>query len=386
MPIPHQSKIHVVLLVLRLDVGGMERYLANVANGFDRKSFRVSILCLDSAGAAESWITESDVKIIELGIKAGNNLRVVNLITQALDQVKPDIVHSHNWATLLESYLAVKRFGRAVHVHGERGTVLGTNSCGPIKRAMRAAVMRWICRRIAVTTNSHRVADRVSSITGIPPTQMSVIPNGVSPKHEPDEMQRMRVGVRDELGFGSEDFVIGTVARLCKVKNLGLAIRSLAEVQERTELNVHLLFVGDGPCLRELQSQADTVGVSDFVHFVGHRWDTWRFMAGMDVFVNCSNSEGMSQSMLEAMAAGLPIVATDVGDAARMLLTENPGGIVIAPDDCRSLTDALIKMSAPGTRQAFASAARACQRERYGIDTMIRGYERLYRELASSNR
>ncbi|MFG0253642.1 MAG: glycosyltransferase, partial [Rhodopirellula sp. JB053] len=225
MQIPPQSKIHVVLLVLRLDVGGMERYLANVANGFDRKSFRVSILCLDSAGAAKSWITESDVEILELGMKTGNNLRVVNLITQVLRRIKPDIVHSHNWATLLESYLAVKRFGRAVHVHGERGTVLGTNSCGPIKRAMRAAVMRWICRRIAVTTNSYRVADRVSSITGIPPTQMSVIPNGVSPKHGPDEMQRMRVGVRNELGFGSEDFVIGSVARLCKVKNLGLVDR-----------------------------------------------------------------------------------------------------------------------------------------------------------------
>ncbi|TWT81163.1 2-deoxystreptamine glucosyltransferase [Planctomycetes bacterium CA13] len=383
--IPPPYKIHVALLVVRYDVGGMERYVAKVANGLDREFFHVSLICLDRVGNAKSWISKTDVEIVELGIRSGNSWRAVKAIAGALKRLEPDIVHSHNWGTLLETYLAVKRYGKAVHVHGERGSVLGSDRCSPIKRRMRAMVMRWICRRITVTTNSHCVAKKVCSIVGIDSSAVHIIPNGLERKFPPQELARFREEVRLQFGMSEGSYVIGIVARLSRVKNLGLVIHAFNELPEEMQRATHLLMVGDGPCRSELETLVEQLDLRDRVHFAGHQSNTWRFMAAMDVFVNCSDSEGMSQSMLEAMAAGLPIIATDVGDAARTLLTPNPGGIVIAPNDCCSLTDALVKMSTTEVRRAYAAAALACQGERYGLDTMIRGYEKLYHELASSS-
>ncbi|MCS7466768.1 glycosyltransferase [Stieleria sp. ICT_E10.1] len=378
--------VHVAVVVLRLDAGGMERYIANVANGLPRDNFKISIICLDQMGTARAWFDTSNVDVIELRILKGNSLRSIRVIANALEHLKPDIVHSHNWATLVESYLAVRRYGSCVHLHGERGTVLGTNACGPLKLRLRALVMRWICRRIAVTTNSHCVAAKIEAITKIDASQIHVVPNGLDSKHSPAQRREFRTLVRQELGFANDDYVIGTVARLSRIKNLGLAIRSLADAQASLERKGHLLFVGDGPCRDELEQLADSKGLSDCVHFVGHQWHTWRYLAAMDVYVNCSDSEGMSQSMLEAMASELAVIATDVGDASIMLAPPDPCGIVIAPNNQRELVDAMIKMNDLELRDSYGLAALARQRGTYTLARMLEGYAQLYRQLANVSR
>jgi len=379
-----EQRIHVALVVLRMDTGGTERYIANIASHLDRKNFRVSIICLDRSGPASDWIDREDVEVVELHLKT-DSLKAIKTLAAALRSLKPDIVHSHNWGTLLESYLAVRRVGSIVHLHGERGSVLGTNACGPVKRKLRAAVMRWICRRIVVTTNSYCVAEKVCSITGIEPAEIHVVPNGLDPKYTLTEMKKLRKTVRQELGFQDNDLVIGTVARLSKVKNLGLAIRALATLRGPRKQQAHLLLVGDGPSRQELETLATSEGVSRFVHFVGHQSDTWRFLAAMDVFVNCSDSEGMSQSMLEAMAAGLPIVATDVGDAAIMVGPPEPCGIVIAPNEISELSQSMAAILDSDQQETYAAAALNRQQTRYSLASMLRGYEDLYHELVVSS-
>ena len=409
------DRTKVALIVLRMDVGGTERCIANIANHLDRTKFQATVICLDRAGPACRWITKGDVQIAELNLQSGNSLHAVNVLADALKRIRPRIAHSHNWATLLETYLAVKKVGSIAHVHGERGTILGTNPCGPLKRTLRAMVMRWISRRIALTTNSNCVAEKVQGITGEMTSPIHIIPNGLDAKYTEEQLRQMRSQTRDELGFAERDVVIGTVARLSGVKNLGLAVRALAEVRETTRDRGHLLLVGDGPCRGELEELTESLGMMDLVHFVGHHSDAWRFLAASDIFVNCSNSEGMSQSMIEAMATGLPIIATDVGDARLMLGPENAGlavkvddgaeshgvadeshgvadeshgvaescGVVIEPNNAGQLGQAILMMLDPQRRESFAEAARIRHRKRYNLASMLNGYERMYSELAN---
>jgi glycosyltransferase involved in cell wall biosynthesis len=352
-----QTPIHIVLVVRQFDAGGMERYLAALINGLPADAFRVSLVCLDRAGTATHWLTRCAAEVVELNLPGGNVWTASKVLHSALCRLKPNVVHSHNWATLVETYLAVKRYGTAVHLHSERGSVLGSDSCSPIKRKIRASVMRWICQRISLATNSHRVADTISSITGVARTKIQVIPNGIEPAFTVEQLPSARKIIRDQLGLTDQAYLAGTVGRLAAVKNLELAVRALAQAPQPLRNAMHLLFVGDGPCRQGLESLVDKLALREQVHFVGHQWDTWKYLAAMDVFFNCSHSEGMSQSMLEAMAVGLPIVATDVGDARELLLSAKPCGIVLPCEDIKSFVDALITMSSMGYRQKLASAS-----------------------------
>ena len=214
-----------------MDTGGTERCLANIANGLSRDRFRVSILCLDRAGAACDWIEKEDVQVVELHLQHGNRLKALSKISSALVSLKTNVVHSHNWGTLLETYFAARKIKELVQVHGERGTILGTNLCGPFKYRMRGLAMRWACRRIsALTTNSRRVASAMSKIVGVAEECIRVIPNGLDVPFAKEELVGFRESIRCKLGINDDACLIGSVGRLEPVKNFELLLTGLARV------------------------------------------------------------------------------------------------------------------------------------------------------------
>src|SRR5262249_33537673 len=144
---------------------------------------------------------------------------------------------------------------------------------------------------------------------GFPPDAVGVIYNGIDVGARP--APGARADVRRSLGLGDRSFVIGTIARLDPVKDLGTLIRGVARL--RTGRDVHLLVVGDGAERAPLEALAVETGLGPRVHFLGHRDDARALLAGCDAYVNSSISEGVSLTILEAMAACLPIVATRVG-------------------------------------------------------------------------
>ncbi len=371
--------IHVTLVIVRMDTGGTERCLANIANGLSRDRFRVSLLCLDRAGAACDWIEKEDVQVVELHLQRGNRLRAVGLISSALAALETNVVHSHNWGTLLETYFAARRIRELVQVHGERGSLLGTDRCGPVKSRMRFLAMRWACRRInALTTNSRRVASGMCKITGVAEERIHVIPNGLDAPFTQEQLSSFRSSARSELGINGDECLIGSVGRLAPVKNFELLIGALAQVHG-TGVRPHLVLVGDGTQRESLVQLTRKLNLTEHVHFVGEQANVWRFLASMDVYVNSSRSEGMSQSILEAMAAGLPCIATDVGDAAHMLSNTSPCGIVVGPNDIAGLVNGLLALQSVDVRQRFSKNALERQRKEYGMTSMISAYERLYK-------
>ncbi len=379
-------KIHVGMVIKKMDVGGIERCITRLANGMNRQRFRISVLCLDHSGPAAGWIDNPEVEIVELKHKTGNNLKVIRDLAAQFKELKIDIVQSHNWATLLETHFAARWAGGLIHSHAERGTVLGPTN-GAIRQKIRALIMRWIVSRAHSTmSNAYSVADRVRATTGLLSHPIKVIPNGLAVPYSEPELEHFRRDLRAAWRVDDSAFVVGTVGRFAPVKNLALAVEGFARMLQDRPRKATLVLVGDGPCRAALEEIAARNNISDSVRFVGEQPNVWPYYAAMDVYVNTSHSEGMSQSILEAMACGKAIVATDVGDSKRMVCGSKVCGIILPKPTAEKFSDAIIALMENHLKLADYSAnARRVYEECYSLQAMIQGFEMYYSQLAEEH-
>jgi glycosyltransferase involved in cell wall biosynthesis len=217
------------------------------------------------------------------------------------------------------------------------------------------------------------------------------VPNGISV--EKYQKTGDRSAVRQQLGLAANAEVIGTVGRLVSVKNYPLLLKAFAQLATNHP-DAHVVFIGDGPMREELVEQASRLMADDGratgqtpahrIHFLGHRDDVAELLPAFDIFVLCSHSEGHSIALLEAMAAGCPIVATAVGGNTELIQNEVTGLLVPSNDEL-ALKQAITRLlSDPGQAHHLGKAARQLVEERYSIEHMVRRYEELYRRLVGS--
>jgi glycosyltransferase involved in cell wall biosynthesis len=172
------------------------------------------------------------------------------------------------------------------------------------------------------------------------------------------------------------------VSRLRPVKNLGLLIDAMEQLSGPLKSRAHLVIAGRGGEEEKLRNHARAKGLQNRVHLVGNRSDVGAWCAAFDVFVNCSLSEGMSQSILEAMAFGLPMVVTDVGDNARLVGGESPCGLVVPSGDRVALARAIESvLDDPQAQARMICCARDRHQAHYSVDTMIETYEEFYTQV-----
>ncbi len=372
------SGIRVAFLVHTFHMGGLERCVAHLLNGLDRDKISPSLICLNRNGSAAQWLTRSDFPIVEMKKTDGHDWRLPGRLASVFRDLDLNIVHSHNWGTLLETALARRKAKGIRHVHAERGTVFGGSQPGVIKGWVNRHVFRWALSSCdAVLAVAEDVAQRVVSASGFAASRIQVIPNGVAVPPCPDRAQARR-SIRAELGIEEQAIVFGSVGRLVEVKCYDLAIRAV----QNLPVDAHLLLVGEGPEQDRLQALARELGLDRRVHFAGRQSGIGPWMAAMDVYINCSRSEGMSQSILEAMGFGLPEVVTDVGDSRRLVGGDDGCGVIVPPNDVNQLTQALsIVASDPGLRNDLAQKGPLRHAQSFALSTMIRKYESIYERL-----
>jgi glycosyltransferase involved in cell wall biosynthesis len=212
---------------------------------------------------------------------------------------------------------------------------------------------------------------------GFSPDAVGVIYNGIDLGPVPAPLQRTEI--RTRLGVADNTFVVGTIARLDPVKDLTTLIHAVAEVAHRTP--VLLVVIGDGPERATLEGAARAVGVEERVRFLGHRNDARDWLAACDVYVNCSISEGVSLTILEAMAAKLPIVATRVGGTPEVV--DDSSGELIPARNAAALEGALTRLSEDRQRRLILGAgARQRVESRFTLDRMIQEYRDVYERLS----
>jgi glycosyltransferase involved in cell wall biosynthesis len=232
---------------------------------------------------------------------------------------------------------------------------------------------------LAAVSEASRAAYLAKGIVAGRP--ITVVPNGIP--LPPAATQEARGAARALLpALAGADFVFGSVGRLVELKNHALLLRAFAAVA-RSAPQARLVIVGDGPLHAELVALAASLGIAGRVLLTGFREDSRTLMGAFDVYVQSSDTEGYSVALLEAAAAGLPIVATDVGGNSA-IVTQDSNGLLVPARDAAALARAMQAMSDAGMRLAFGRASRAWAERSASVEAAAAAYRLLYRDAAGA--
>jgi glycosyltransferase involved in cell wall biosynthesis len=362
------SKLRVMQLVLSLSPGGTERLVIEIIRALrDRIDFVVC--CLDEPGGWADEVEALQVPVVALSRRPGFHPRLALDLARVMKAHQIDVVHCHHYSPFVYGVLASLLKPSTELVFTEHGKL---SSAGPSRKR------RWVnpllsrrrghLRAVSADLRRHMLDE------GFQPRRLGVIYNGVDPGERPSEFDRH--AARVVLGLPSDAFVLGTVGRLDPVKNLDLLLETHARVVAAND-DARLVIIGDGPERAALMAKAAALGISGSVSFNGYRQDVRFLMPAFDLFVNCSTYEGVSLTILEAMAAALPVVATPVGGNPEVVVDRETG--LLIPASARLLANAIANLAIDERRRLqMGDAGRRRVENHFSIARMVEEYANLY--------
>jgi sugar transferase (PEP-CTERM/EpsH1 system associated) len=367
--------INVQHVVLSLRPGGLENGVVNLINRLDPNEFKSSVCCLKEAGEFALRLENERTCVFEMGWSGGNDLRLLFRMVSLFRRTKPDIVHTRNAEAFFYGFLAAKIAGVRTIVHSEHGRTFDD-------RGIRFLAQRVLSRyTAAIGSVSEQLKRDLTSHIGIPAERIDVLHNGVD--FDRFSNSTANASLRNQLHFSPDDLVIGSVGRLAPVKNYPLLLRAVASLDHD---RVRLLLVGDGPERSRLEELARSLGVETRVRFLGHREDIPDLLGIMDAFVLPSFSEGMSNTLLEAMASGVACIASNVGGNSE-IVRHGLDGLLFASGDEAALHSALSRLvDDAGMRSGMAAAGRARVAGEFSMEAMVERYESMYRKALAFRR
>lgn len=372
----------VVHIVYRFGVGGLENGVVNLINHMPRSAYRHAVVALtEVAESFQQRIRRDDVRYLSLHKPPGHAIRLYGRLFDCFRQWRPAIVHTRN-ISALECQVPAWAAGVPARVHGEHGWDIGDLQ-GSRRRYqwVRRVYRPFISQYVAL---SGELTQYLQQKVHVAPGRVSRLCNGVDTR-----LFRPTHGPRSEPSPGCPFtgpglFIIGTVGRMAPVKAQTLLARAFAEVlAERPALRprLRLVMVGDGPLREESRAILAAAGVADLAWLPGERSDVPEVMRGLDLFVLPSLAEGISNTILEAMSSGLPVVATDTGGNAELVVDGETGLIVGAPEPGQLAAAVLRMADDPARAGAMGQAGRARVEARFSIAAMVEGYQSLYDRL-----
>ncbi len=373
--------LRVVHAVLSLDCGGLERVVVDLARIGRKRGQEVSVLCLERPGALCAQAEQAGAHVVCLDKAPGLRWRRAACAQAALEELRPDVLHTHQVGALLHIGRAARRAGIRAIVHTEHGNHID-RARGWRRRLRYRLLLAWASRRCGrICCVSADIARAVTAL-GLPRRRkVSVVPNGIdcgafAARSASSETRR-------ELGIPEDAVVVCSVGRLNEIKRYDLLLQALAAVR-RYFPTIRVLLVGDGPARAELTGLTTALGLSGCVHFAGYQAEPQRFFRAMDIFALTSRMEGLPLAILEAWAAGLPVIATAVGGVPD-LIDHGRNGLLIPSGDVSALVAALEELVADGVHAAaLGQEGQTCVRARYSLERMSATYEAHYRELLNA--
>ena len=411
---------HLVHLIHRLDTGGMENGLVNLVNHLPRARYRHTIVALTGIGAIAKRIDNPQVELMALDRRPGPLLRELPRLWRLFRSLKPDLVHTRNVGTL-EAQLAAWAAGVPVRVHGEHGWEvhdLGSGHAGLLR--VRRLMRRFVHRQIALSRATH---DYLRDRVGVPepqiveicngvdtgrfrprPTCDSVLPDGPSTAGHIVDRAPIAQAPHPLVAFGApahwraDDTVIGYVGRLADVKHPLLLVDAFARLasdraaagraQERSTSphspplrTPRLALIGDGGLRAAVEQALADAGLERFAWLAGDRSDVAELLPAFDLHVLPSLAEGINNTILEAMASGVPSVATRVGGNAELIEHERTG-LLVPSNDAGVLAAAIDRYLAdPALRAHHGALARERVLANFSLDRMVARYDDLYSTL-----
>lgn len=362
----------IVHFVENLERGGLERTVIDLIAAQREAGHRCAVICLFQEGMLAAELREQGVVVQACGKRRGPDMQALLKARRFIADIPGAVLHTHNsmahyYAVLATMGLPVARIINTRHsMGGRKGTTR----------------QEWLYRH-SMRSTDHVVAvcdaerKRLQANGVRPRCELSTIPNGISLERFVPATPERRRALAEGLGWHPDGRIIGTVGRLQPVKDQARLIRAFDRVRSEVPSAV-LAIVGDGGLRPQLERLVEELGLQDCVRFLGDRGDVPQLLSGMELFALSSLSEGYSVALIEACAAALPIVATDVG-GNHEIVRDGINGKLVAAGDTSALANALLGMLANADAMlAMGKAGRGWALSEASFRTMAGRYERLY--------
>lgn len=371
----------VLHVMFSFAVGGLENGVVNLINGMTPGRWRHGILALtDISETFVRRIRRDDVHVESLNKRPGHLVKQYPQVYEVLRRLSPAVVHTRNLAAL-EVQVPAWAARVPARVHGEHGW--DVNDPGGLRRRyqlMRRLYVPFVQRYVTVSAH---LRDYLVDRVGIGASRVEHLCNGVdSVKFAPAEKGRASIP-----GSPFNDpslWLVGTVGRLQPVKdqtNLARAFVRAVQSDPDARRRLRLVIAGPGPLREPILEILRAAHVEDLAWLPGERDDVADILRGLDLFVLPSLAEGISNTILEAMACGLPVIATAVGGNGE-LVTDGITGTLVPAADSERLAEAVCAYFVdPVRRRSHSLAARRAVEERFSLDVMVQRYEALYERL-----
>jgi glycosyltransferase involved in cell wall biosynthesis len=366
--------IRLLQIIPTLDRGGAEKQLALLATGLPRDEFEVHVCALTRGGPYLDALRQQGIPVTVIGKRWKLDPRALLRLKRHIQQVSPDIVHT--WI------FAANCYGRQAALLAQVKHVLAGERCVDRWKSWHELAMdRFLARRSErIVVNSSGVRDFCVE-HGIAADKFAIIPNAVCEADAPD---RTRESLLAELDLPPESRLIGAVGRLWpqkRIKDLIWAADLLKVIRD----DVHLLVIGDGPQRWRLERFRDQVDIQDKVHFLGHRDDVPQLLPHFDCLWLGSGYEGQPNSVMEAMIAGVPVVATDIPGNRDLVVDDQTGLLVPVGDRAAFARCTKRLLEEPALAERLGQAARQRMLEQFNLDLMLQRYAALYREIVAAD-
>jgi glycosyltransferase involved in cell wall biosynthesis len=353
----------------------MENVVISLYRYMPPECFESRIWCLEEGDAQGAELAAQGHPVLELKKRPGRSVRTFFDVARAIHRERIDILHCHDELSwfygALGARLTARRPKIVMTVHGRR---LNISRRHLLEQRMLARMSR------AIICVSGFLRQQIKAQLALTEDRLLLIRNGIAfPAATPTESERQLARV--ELGVPADAFVVGSVAELSRVKNFDLALEAV-QIARQSNPRLHLVLIGDGSQRGRLQNRAAELRIADAVCFTGVRRNVAALLAGLDVYLCSSDYEGISLSVLEAMARARPIVATRVGGNPE-LISHDDNGVLVDRGDAQQMAAALVRLSAnPNHGVHLGQRALAKFREHFMIEQMVGQYTSVYRHIA----
>jgi glycosyltransferase involved in cell wall biosynthesis len=368
-------RLKLMLVTVGLGVGGTETQILEMASRLDRARFDVLVCGLKKSGVVAEELRARKVRVVTLDGAGKGDLRVLYRLARLIRAERPDIIHAFLGFANLAASLVGRLLGVPVIIWSYRDVEVWKT------RAHWLADRAGARRADAITCCSDAVRQFVLAHINGHASKLVTIHNGVDPGafDSPPGVSRAQLQLR-EAGA-----VIGAISRLDEPKKgLAVLLHALADVARRNGMPAwQCVLVGDGPARDGLRQLAEEIGLQGRIVFAGMRRDAASVLPVMDIFVCPSLYEGFGIAIVEAMAAGRPVIASRVGGIPEIVVHEDTG-LLVPPGDAGALADAIAALlSRPDRARAMGARGRERARQRFSIETAVRRHQQLYEALSA---
>jgi sugar transferase (PEP-CTERM/EpsH1 system associated) len=363
-------------IVFRFDYGGLENGVVNVVNGLPESAFRHAIIALTESTDFKSRL-RSDISVHALHKQPGKDPAVYVRLFRILKTLRPAVTHSRNLATL-EGSVVARLAGVPQRIHSEHGwDIYDPDGTNRKYRAMRRFANPMISRFVTV---SRELEEWLATRVGIPSSKITRICNGVdTDKFRPVDRSQASTVLPGSI-FPPDSVVVTSVTRFSPIKDpLNLVRAFISARRDPAGASLRLAMIGDGPLREDALRELREAKLESDAWLPGARDDVAPILRGAAIYALGSLREGISNTVLESMATGLPVIATRTGGNVE-LVEDGVTGRLVAPGHSGELAEALLAyMREPRMRTIHGAAARMRAENEYSLRRMLAGYEALYR-------